>query len=86
MRYPALIVRDGEDGSYSITFPDMPGCTSAAFCLDEAVDNAFEAASLWLEDATACHEPWPEPSRSITVRDGETVTWVEIPAMDLKAA
>jgi predicted RNase H-like HicB family nuclease len=44
MRYIAFIHKDPES-CYGVSFPDMPGCTSAGDTLDEAVANAVDALS-----------------------------------------
>jgi predicted RNase H-like HicB family nuclease len=58
-RYIALI--DGEAGGYGVVFPDLPGCTSGAETLDEALPMATEALRLWAESAIAAGEILPEP-------------------------
>ena len=40
------VLEPGEDGSYSISFPDLPGCFSYGDNLAEAQRMAKEAASL----------------------------------------
>lgn len=45
----ALIHKD-HDSAYGITFPDVPGCFSAADTQEEIIPNAIEALSLWFED------------------------------------
>ena len=50
-RYIALV--DGRSGSYGLTVPDLPGCTSAAATIDEVLRRATEAVRLWAEDALA---------------------------------
>ncbi|GAN97458.1 HicB family protein [Komagataeibacter xylinus] len=40
--YPAIIERAG-DGTFSVFFPDLPGCTSAGETIQEAALNAEEA-------------------------------------------
>jgi HicB_like antitoxin of bacterial toxin-antitoxin system len=40
-RYVALL--DGKPGSYGLTVPDLPGCTSAAATTDEVLRRATEA-------------------------------------------
>ena len=40
------VLEPGEDGSYSISFPDLPGCFSYGDNLAEAQRMAAEAASL----------------------------------------
>ena len=64
-RYVALV--DGRSGSYGLTVPDLPGCTSAAATIDEVLRRATEAVRLWAEDALADGEKLPKP-RSIRGR------------------
>jgi predicted RNase H-like HicB family nuclease len=61
-RYVALV--DGRSGSYGLTVPDLPCCTSAAATIDEVLRRATEAVRLWAEDALADGEKLPKP-RSI---------------------
>jgi predicted RNase H-like HicB family nuclease len=44
MRYIAFIHKE-PDSCYGVSFPDMPGCTSAGDTLDEAAANAVDALS-----------------------------------------
>ena len=46
----ALVHKDS-DSAYGVTFPDLPGCFSAADSLDQLVSNACEALELWFDDA-----------------------------------
>ena len=48
--YFALIHKD-DHSAYGASFPDLPGCFSAADEMDNLVSNAAEALSLWAEDA-----------------------------------
>ena len=60
MRYIAFIHKD-PDSDFGVSFPDVPGCYSAGFTLDEASQNAVEALSghiRWLE---ADGDPVPAP-------------------------
>lgn len=45
----ALVHKD-EDSAYGVSFPDIPGCFSAADNLSDVVANAAEALDLWFED------------------------------------
>lgn len=47
--YFALVHKD-EGSAYGVTFPDLPGCFSAADDLDKLVANAAEALDLWFDD------------------------------------
>jgi predicted RNase H-like HicB family nuclease len=49
--YFAVVHKD-EDSAYGVTFPDLPGCFSAADSLEEVLPNACEALELWFEDAS----------------------------------
>lgn len=48
--YFALVHKD-RDSAYGVTFPDLPGCYSAADRLEDVVPHACEALDLWFEDA-----------------------------------
>lgn len=59
--YIALIHKDaGSD--YGVSFPDLPGCITAAATLDEARAMAAEALALHLEGMAEDGEAVPEPS------------------------
>lgn len=48
--YPAVF-HPNDDGSYTITFPDVPGCISEGKSLDNALYMAQDALSTWMEYA-----------------------------------
>ena len=48
--YFAIVHKDA-DSAYGVTFPDIPGCYSAADRLEDVLPNAAEALDLWFEDA-----------------------------------
>jgi predicted RNase H-like HicB family nuclease len=50
MRYPIVIEAGDQRTAYSVIVPDLPGCFSAGDTLEEAIANAEEAISLYLED------------------------------------
>ena len=80
MYYPAAIHKDPES-DYGISFPDLPGCISAASTLDELMLMGREAAELWLEDAVECGEMPPEPTPLDALRDDPDwadATWAVI--------
>ena len=45
----ALVEAD-PDSAYGVSFPDLPGCFSAADRLEDVLPNAAEALELWFED------------------------------------
>ncbi len=46
--YPAIF-HPNEDGSFSITFPDLPGCISEGKSLGNAIYMAQSALTQWIE-------------------------------------
>lgn len=48
--YFALIHKD-DHSAYGASFPDLPGCFSAADSFAEILPNPAEALDLWFEDA-----------------------------------
>ena len=59
--YPMEIVEDREEGGYTISFPDLPGCVTCGETIEQAVDNGKEAKRLWLEAAIEEGISIPEP-------------------------
>lgn len=59
------ILEPGEDGSYGISFPDLPGCYSFCDSLAEAGQMAAEAAELHVYGMENDGDPIPEPSTSL---------------------
>ena len=57
-RYVAIV--DGSPGAYGVVVPDLAGCTSGGATIDEALRNAVEAVTLWVEDARADGEKIPK--------------------------
>jgi predicted RNase H-like HicB family nuclease len=53
---------------YGVSFPDVPGCTSAGDTLDEAVSNAVEALGGHLAVTRDHGEPPPAPRPLETLR------------------
>lgn len=60
------VLEPGEDGSYGISFPDLPGCFSFADNLAEAEQMAAEAAELHVYGMEKDGEAIPEPSTSLS--------------------
>ena len=59
------------DGSYSIYFPDLPGCISVGDNLEEAARMAAEAASLHVYSMECDNEEIPTPSVNLSKEDTE---------------
>ncbi|KPH68455.1 type II toxin-antitoxin system HicB family antitoxin [Novosphingobium sp. ST904] len=58
MKYFYAIMEQDGDSAYGVTFPDLPGCFSAADTAEEILPNACEALELWFDDQDEV-----EPSR-----------------------
>jgi predicted RNase H-like HicB family nuclease len=72
-RYVAIV--DGKPGAFGVVVPDLPGCTSGGATIDEALRNAVEAVTLWVEDARAESEKIPTPRSAEKLRgDPEVAT------------
>ena len=54
--YPAVF-RKGEDGKYHASFPDLECCEAVGGTLDDAIDNANDAARSWLSVELEEEEP-----------------------------
>lgn len=59
------------DGSYSIYFPDLPGCISVGNDLQEAIHMATEAANLHIYSMECDKEEIPTPSMNLSKDDTE---------------
>ena len=73
-RYVAIV--DGAPGAYGVVVPDLAGCTSGGATIDEALRNAVEAVTLWVEDARADGEKIPRPRPAEKLRDDPEVAAV----------
>jgi predicted RNase H-like HicB family nuclease len=61
MKPYVVIVHKDENSAYGMTFPDAPGCFSAADDLDGLFPMAREALELWAEGMREDGLPIPEP-------------------------
>jgi predicted RNase H-like HicB family nuclease/predicted RNA binding protein YcfA (HicA-like mRNA interferase family) len=59
MSHYIAIVHKDEDSAFGISFPDLPGCFSAADTADEILPNAMEALELWSEGMAQMPAPSP---------------------------
>jgi predicted RNase H-like HicB family nuclease len=60
MRYRVLIEED-EDGVFVAEVPSLPGCISQGSTRREALSNAREAITAYLESLEAHGDPLPPP-------------------------
>ena len=64
--YPAIFCANG-DGSYTIEYPDLPGCISEGKTLANAMDMAQSALVQWIEYLTDTKREIPEASDIKTI-------------------
>ena len=61
MNYRMEIVEDKDEGSFVVSFPELPGCITCGETVESAVANALDAKKAWLEaaieDGIEIHEP-----------------------------
>lgn len=84
-----VIVHKDENSAYGMTFPDAPGCFSAADEIDDLFTMASEALELWAEGMRedGCEIPEPrdfevlrsDPKWAGRFGDAEFVIAVEAP-------
>jgi len=84
--YPAIFEQNN-DGSYTITFPDLPGCISEGKSLANAIDMAQSALTQWIEYLLEEKENIPDPSQAkkINILDNQFVNFVRADIRDNRA-
>ena len=78
--YPAVF-RKNEDGTYNGYFPDLECCTSTGDTLDEAIENANEAAYNWITlelDEDDCQLPPVSDEDDLELQDGDIVRNISV--------
>ncbi|TYP52476.1 type II toxin-antitoxin system HicB family antitoxin [Thermosediminibacter litoriperuensis] len=77
--YPAVF-EPAEEGGYTVTFPDLPGCITEGDDEDEALRMAEEALGLYLYTLEKEDAIIPEPSNidDVKVPDGGFVRIIDI--------
>ena len=75
--YPAIFHKN-EDSTYTITFPDLPGCISEGKSIANAIFMSQAALTQWVEYSKDKKVQLPEPSplASIPVEKDEFVNFV----------
>ena len=75
--YPAIFAAN-DDGSYTITYPDLPGCISEGKNLAEAMRMAQSALNQWLGYLADKGEPLPKAThlKALQPGDNEVATLV----------
>ncbi|OAZ12577.1 type II toxin-antitoxin system HicB family antitoxin [Thalassospira indica] len=64
------LVHTDDDSGFGISFPDFPGCVSAADTMTELVELGTEALNFHIEGMHADGEDIPTPSPVVELEDG----------------
>ena len=67
LTYPAVFYKDEESGAYSVEIPDLPGCSTGANNLADAVFMGIDAASGWVLTELEEGRPIPHSSAMDTI-------------------
>lgn len=60
-----ILLTPEEEGGFSVSVPALPGCFTQGETIQEAIQMAREAISLYVESLEADGEPVPDDSRSL---------------------
>lgn len=60
-----ILLTPEEEGGFSVSVPALPGCFTQGETIEEAIEMAREAISLYVESLEADGEPVPDDSRSL---------------------
>lgn len=84
--YPAVF-HANEDGTYTIIFPDLPGCISEGKSLGNAIKMAEAALTQWIEYLNDSKENIPVPSKSqdVELENNEFVNFIRADIKDSRA-
>ncbi len=80
--YPALF-HPNDDGTFTVTYPDLPGCISEGKSLGNAMYMAQSALSQWIEYLTDKRQDIPAPSAMAAVK-AEGSEFVSLIRADVK--
>lgn len=85
--YPALFHLNEDDGSYTITYPDLPGCISEGKSLENALYMAQDALCMWLRYLLDDGQELPSASGLAQVKpgSGEFVNLIRASVQDNRA-
>lgn len=83
----AAIFHPNEDGSFTITYPDLPGCISEGKSLGNAMYMAQSALTQWLEYLADEKVPFPPACAlsSVETADGEFANLIRAELKDSRA-
>lgn len=60
-KYEVIIFWSAEDEAFVADVPELPGCMAHGATQEEALANAKQAETLWLDTAKEFGDPIPDP-------------------------
>jgi antitoxin HicB len=60
-----ILLTPEEEGGFSVAVPALPGCFTQGETIEEAIEMAKEAISLYVESLEEDGEPVPDDSKSL---------------------
>ncbi|MDR3231269.1 MAG: type II toxin-antitoxin system HicB family antitoxin [Synergistaceae bacterium] len=84
--YPAVF-HTNDDGSYTVTYPDLPGCVSEGKSLGDALGMAQSALTQWVEYLQDKKQDLPGAStvKNVVTEDNEFVSFIRAEVKDGRA-
>jgi len=84
--YPAVFCLN-EDESYTVTYPDLPGCISEGKDLTNAIDMAQSALLQWVEYLSSEKQEIPKASeiKKIKINENEFASLIRVMKRDERA-
>ncbi len=84
--YPAIF-SPNNDGSYTVTYPDLPGCITEGKSLENALFMAQSALSQWIAYLLDNDQEIPQasPGKTININGDEFVNLICITTKDKRA-
>lgn len=73
--YPAIFTP--VDSGYDVVVPDLSGCRTCGKDLADAIEMAEDAISMWLWDAEKEKEKIPHPSKTLSAKLPQFVSFVK---------
>jgi antitoxin HicB len=59
-KYTIILDPDPEEGGYTVTVPALPGCITQGETIEQCIERAQEAITVYIESLKAEGEPVPE--------------------------
>ena len=84
--YPACFYPcENQNGAYTVTVPDLPGCVTEGDTLEQAIEMAVDAASGWVLDEWEDNDPIPKASSIEDITPDSEDGFVNLLVLDIDA-